>query len=127
MRVHIDDDSIVISRETVDAYEVIYLSSLLDEFDTVDMVLSRAPASIEDVEDEPESSDLKTGGNTKSEKTAKAEPPTQVQARFVGVPYYGDATVVETRSGDVATAIEACFARTRRAILRQHRLAALAG
>lgn len=143
MRVHIEGEDIVVPSDRVDAYEVIYLNSLLDEFETVDLVISWAPSNISDVSGSPGTSGDKTNNkvsdNDESRLEAKAqagaslEPegsdqtqPTQVQARFVGVPYYGESTVIETRRGDALSAIESCFARTRRAILRQHRLAALA-
>ena len=135
MRVHIECEDISVPGDAIDAYEVIYLNALLDEFETVDLVVSWVAPNIDDVGSSANGSsdcvDHRSQTNGEVDSTREAANSNvlnqnQVQARFVGVPYYGEPTVIETRGGDALGAIENCFARTRRAILRQHRLASLA-
>lgn len=135
MRVHIECEGISVPNDAIDAYEVIYLNALLDEFETVDLVVSWVAPNIDDVGSSANGSsdydDYRSEADNEIDalgETVNSNRPNQhqVQARFVGVPYYGESMVIQTRSGDALSAIENCFARTRRAILRQHRLASLA-
>jgi hypothetical protein len=100
LKVDLNSKKLAPHHDSVEAYFNIYLNGLADEFRAHRFSL-----------------DLNT--------LSPAQTPL-VEAEFTATPFYGQPIQVQSSASNPKLAIETCFARARRAIIRQRKLAALA-
>lgn len=98
LKIDLSDDELQQHSDEIQAYFNLYVGALADEFSKLSFKLKRD-----------------TGANSNP----------VFKAKFRSTPRAGKAIEVETKSDHPKTAIELCFARARRTILREHRIAAL--
>jgi hypothetical protein len=99
LKIDLQGEKLASHHDAVEAYFNIYLHDLTDEFKGQYFTL-----------------------RTSSDKHQA----TLIEANFKATPFAGSPVCAESCASNVNTAIEICFARARRTIIRQHRLAALA-
>lgn len=98
LKIDVSDDELQQHSDDIHSYFNLYVGSLADEFSKLSFKLNR------------------DAGNNDH---------TVFKAKFQSTPRAGKVIEVETKSDHAKTAIELCFARARRTILREHRIAAL--
>jgi hypothetical protein len=98
LKIALDGNELNQHRDEIEAYFNIYVGPLAEEFSVLRFKLR------------------------KEEQNPRE---TLYHAEFKTEPYFGKPMAVETKSNQAKSAIEICFARARRTILRENRIAAL--
>lgn len=98
LKILIDGNELSRHRDEIEAYFNIYVGALTEEFSALRFKLGK-------VEHDPRE--------------------TLYHAELETEPYFGKPMAVETKSNQAKAAIEVCFARARRTILRERRLSEL--